>query len=90
MSMPDHLRRPKAPWIEEPLLPSPHWSVHANVTFDGLRGTCELDITVSQWTATYSIDQYSTTTYRITEALDPLLVVLAEKIASTAAQVSPF
>lgn len=88
--MSDHTTRSGRPWVEPSLLPSPRWSLHANVTFDGIRGTCELDCTVTQWSEDYCIDQYSTTTYKITEALDPVLVVLAEKLASIAAQVSPF
>lgn len=78
------------PWMEAALFPSPHWSLHANVTFDGIRGSAVLDITISQWTESYSIDQYSTTTYRIDQALAPMLVDLAEHLSTTAAQVSPF
>lgn len=76
--------------ITEPMFPSPHWTLEATVTFDGLRGTANLDVVVSQWFTEKCMESWSSTTYPMDQLLERLLPELAEALTETCARVSPF
>lgn len=90
--MPDYTpqQRSSIDDITDPMFPSPHWTVEATVTFDGLRGTAQLDLIISQWFTEKCMDSWSTSSHRIDAVLESLLPELAQALAETAGRVSPF